>query len=88
MLIYISIILIYNRNIFYCYSEYLKIFDGNEVLKYYHNGCSSSVRGSLVEVPFLGSSNITASIYLRKLKSNVRVRYLILIKSFNTGTCT
>ena len=72
----------------YCYSEYLKIYDGSGSLKYHKSGCSSSDGVLLVEVPFLSSSNITASIYLYRLKSAVRVQYVVLRTDLNTGMCT
>ncbi|XP_073248869.1 uncharacterized protein [Porites lutea] len=76
----IGLVLIQEINFGYC-SEYFKIFDGNGVLKFYQSGCSSSVRGSLVEVPFFASHNITASFNLRRLGSNIKADYLILGKS-------
>ena len=69
-------------------SEYLKIFDGNGSLNYHKIGCSSSNGVLLVEVPFLTSSNITASIYVYRLRSAVRVQYLVLRTGLNTGMCT
>jgi len=72
----------------YGYSEYLKIFDDNGSLKYHKSGCSSSNGVLLVEVPFLSSSNITASIYLYRLKSAVRVQYVVLRTGLDTGMCT
>ena len=66
--------------------EYFKIFDGNEALKFHQSGCSShSVRGSLVEVPFFYSNNITARFYLRRLRSAIKADYLILGKSLHAG---
>ena len=73
---------------FYVDSEYLKIFDGSGSLKYHKIGCSSSSGVLLAEVPFLSSSNITASIYVYRLKSAVRVQYLVLRTGLNTGMCT
>ena len=70
----------------YYHSEYFKIFDGNGALKFYQSGCSSSVRGSLVEVPFFASHNITASFNLHRLGSNIKADYLILGKSVYAGT--
>ena len=67
------------------HSEHFKIFDGNGALKFHQSGCSSSVRGSLVEVPFFASHNITASFYLRLLGSNIKADYLILGTSVHTG---
>ena len=68
------------------FSDYLKIFDGNGTLQYYHSGCWSSIRRSLVEVPFLSSKDITVSIYLNWLGSFVKVRYAILRDALDSGT--
>ena len=69
----------------YYYSEYFKIFDGNGVLKFHQTGCWSSVRGTLVEVPFFASNNITASFNMRRLRSAIKADYLILGKSLRAG---
>ena len=77
-----------SRNKFCCsyyHSEYFKIFDGNGGLKFHQSGCSSSVLGSLVEVPFFDSNNITASFNMRRLRSAIKADYLILGKSLHAG---
>ena len=71
----------------YRFSEYLKIFDGNGTLEYHQSGCSPSNHGSLVEVPFLTSNNITAIIYLIRLRSSAIVQYVVLGKSLKSGIC-
>ncbi|CAH3172193.1 unnamed protein product, partial [Porites evermanni] len=80
----IGLVLIQEMNLGYC-SEYFKIFDGNGVLKFHQSGCWSSVRGSLVEVPFYASNNITASFNLRLLGSNIKADYLVLGTSVHTA---
>ena len=64
----------------------MKIFDGNGTLQYYHSGCWSSIRRSLVEVPFLNFKDISVSIYLNWLGSFVKVRYAILRGGLDSGT--
>ncbi|KAM7442458.1 Protein sidekick-1 [Porites harrisoni] len=84
----IGLFLIQAINFRYCsyyYSEYFKIFDGNGVLKFHQTGCWSSVRGSLVEVPFFASNNITASFNMRRLRSAIKADYLILGKSLRAA---
>ena len=77
-----GLIYILSRN--YYHSEYFKIFDGNEALKFHQSGCSSGfVHGSMVEVPFFSSNNIMARFNLRRRA--IKADYLILGKSLHAG---
>lgn len=72
--------------IFYS-SEFVKISNGSGTVQFYQTGCwSSGSKKYIAEVPFGKSNNITVNILLSKLKSRVRVQFLVLQTGLNSGT--
>ncbi|KAJ7356094.1 hypothetical protein OS493_027021 [Desmophyllum pertusum] len=70
----------------YC-GEFVKISNGSGTVQFYQTGCwPSGSKKYIVEVPFGKSSNITVNILLSKLKSRVRVQFLVLQTGLNSAT--
>lgn len=67
-------------------SEYVRILGGDGTVEFYQTGCVSSSHGSLVEVPFGKSDNITINIFLRELKSLIGIQFVVLRNGLNSGT--
>ena len=68
-------------------SEYIKISGGNGTVQFYQTAeaCWSSLSPPLIEVPFGKSSNITVNIHLRKLKSLVKIQFVVLQTGLESG---
>ncbi|KAL9953476.1 hypothetical protein ACROYT_G040898 [Oculina patagonica] len=80
----VAIFLIQDLDLRYC-REYVKIFDGNGTLQFYQAGCGSPSHGSLVEVPFGNSNNITVKVVLSKFKSHVRIQFVVFKNGLNAA---
>ena len=71
--------------IFFLYSEYIKVIDGNGMTVLSRSGYSSATQKTFRKVSFGNSGNITVQIYLRRSYSNFRLQFGILKQGFQSG---
>ena len=68
-------------------SEYVKVFNGNGTQVFVRQGCgwNSNLAGTLLQIPFEESRNVTIQVSLKSASSYVKIDYGILSKGLNSG---
>lgn len=71
---------------FQCFSDYVKITDGNGTDVLYHNGCNEQFAPEILfDVHFGLSNNISIQVYTGSSSSSIKVEYVSLMQSPTSG---
>ena len=74
--------------LFFEFSGFVKIIDGNGTEVLYHPGCVSVAPEILADVPFGLSNNISIQVYSQNYGNSIKMKYAILKEGLASGMLT